>query len=266
MPKVLANGIDITYRVGGAGPRVLFISGSGGDLRSSRSVFEGPLPESFEVLSYDQRGLGQTAKPEGDYTMADYAADADALLESLAWPAALVVGVSFGGMVAQELAIRFPRRVRALVLACTSSGGKGGASYPLHELRHLDRDDRLARQLVLADVRRDVVWRARYPERMQRLLVMARDAERRDRDLEGAARQLAARADHDTWKRLPRIEMPVLVVGGLHDGIAPPANLEAIASQVPRAELQLFDGGHLFLVQDKNAYPYLIDWLNRQAN
>ena len=224
------------------------------------------MPESFEVLSYDQRGLGQTAKPEGDYTMADYAADADALLESLAWPAALVVGVSFGGMVAQELAIRFPRRVRALVLACTSSGGKGGASYPLHELRHLDRDDRLARQLVLADLRRDVAWRARYPERMQRLLVMPRGAERRDRDLEGAARPLAARADHDTWKRLPRIEMPVLVVGGLHDGIAPPANLEAIASQVPRAELQLFDGGHLFLVQDKNAYPYLIDWLNRQAN
>ncbi len=266
MPKVFANGIDITYRVGGEGPRVLFISGSGGDLRNSRSVFAGPLPENFEVLSYDQRGLGQTDKPESDYTMADYAEDADALLESLAWPAVPVVGVSFGGMVAQELAIRFPRRVRALVLACTSSGGEGGASYPLHELRDLDPDDRLVRQLVLADVRRDAAWREQYPERMQRLLVMARDAERRDRDLGGAARQLRARAKHDTWQRLPRIEMPVLVVGGLHDGIAPPANLQAIASQVPRAELQLFDGGHLFLAQDKNAYPYVIDWLNRQAN
>ncbi len=135
MPKVFANGIDITYRVGGEGPRALFISGSGGDLRN---------------------GLGQTTKPEGDYTMADYAADADALLESLAWPAVPVVGVSFGGMVAQELAIQFPSRVRALVLACTSSGGRGGASYPLHELRDLDRDDRLVRQLVLADVRRDI--------------------------------------------------------------------------------------------------------------
>jgi len=83
MPKIRANGIDIHYQIGGRGPRLLYISGSGGDLRNPRGLFEGPLPEHFEVLGYDQRGLGQTDTPDGDYSMADYAADADALLDAL---------------------------------------------------------------------------------------------------------------------------------------------------------------------------------------
>lgn len=263
MPKIRANGIDIHYQIGGRGPRLLYISGSGGDLRNPRGLFEGPLPEHFEVLGYDQRGLGQTDTPDGDYSMADYAADADALLDALDWPSAPVVGVSFGGMVAQEFALRYPDRVQALVLACTSSGGQGGASYPLHELADLDPDDRITRQLVAADVRRNESWRAENSDRWQRLLDVARKAVRKDRDLRGAAKQLAARAGHDTWERLAQIDIPVLVTGGEHDGIAPPVNLEAIATRIPKAELKLFDGGHFFLVQDRTAYPYIIDWLQR---
>ena len=233
-------------------------------MRNPRGVFDGPLPEHFEVLSYDQRGLGQTDKPDGNYSMADYAADADGLLDALGWPPIPVMGVSFGGMVAQELAIRYPARIQSLVLACTSSGGAGGASYPLHELADLEPDDRLARQLVAGDVRRDESWRAQNPDRWQRLLDIAGNAARADRDLEGAARQLAARAQHDTAQRLAQIDAPVLVAGGEHDGIAPPANLEAIATRIPQAQLKLFDGGHYFLVQDKTAYPYIIDWLEQR--
>jgi len=166
-------------------------------------------------------------------------------------------------MVAQEFALRYPDRVQALVLACTSSGGQGGASYPLHELADLDPDDRITRQLVAADVRRNESWRAENSDRWQRLLDVARKAVRKDRDLRGAAKQLAARAGHDTWERLAQIDIPVLVTGGEHDGMAPPVNLEAIATRVPKAELKLFDGGHFFLVQDRTAYPYIIDWLQR---
>jgi 3-oxoadipate enol-lactonase len=263
MPKVSANGIEVHYQIGGRGPRLLYISGSGGDLRNARGVFEGPLPEHFEVLSYDQRGLGQTDKPPGDYSMADYAADGEALLDALEWPSVPVVGVSFGGMVAQELALRYPDRIEALVLACTSSGGRGGASYPLHEIADLEPDDRITRQLVAADVRRDEAWRIKHPERWQRLLDIVRNASRKDRDPQGPAKPLAARAGHDTWERLVQIDVPVLVAGGEHDGLAPPTNLEAIANRIPNAKLKLFDGGHYFLVQDKSAYPYLIDWLRR---
>src|SRR3984957_4944173 len=111
MPVAQLGSIDLYYERAGDGPPLLFISGTGGDLRVKPNVFDGPLAKSFDVLGYDQRGLGRSAKPDVDYTMADYADDAAGLLGALDWASAKVVGVSFGGMVAQELAIRHPAKV-----------------------------------------------------------------------------------------------------------------------------------------------------------
>ena len=112
---------------------LLYIGGTGGDLRNQPNQLHSPLSDAFEVLSYDQRGLGQTSKPNGDYSMQQYADDAADLLDELSIEAIPVMGVSFGGMVAQELVKRHPSRVSKLVLACTSSGGAGGSSYPLDD-------------------------------------------------------------------------------------------------------------------------------------
>jgi len=263
MPTLRANGIELYYETGGQGPRLLFISGTGGDLRNRPNAFDGPLPTRFEMLAYDQRGLGQSAIPPGPYTMADYGNDAAALLDALGWDSVPVIGVSFGGMVAQELVLRHPERVSALVLCCTSAGGAGGASYPLHELARLPQEERLVRQLEISDLRHDAAWRREHPERFQRLLDLARAALRADRNETGAALQLAARAGHDTWDRLPQIDIPVLVAGGRYDGIAPVENVQALATRIPGAELALFAGGHLFMLQDRKAYPEIIDWLHR---
>ena len=108
MPFAEVNDIELYYEQAGnaeSGRKLLFISGSGSDLRSAPSPAAGPLGRDFEILAFDQRGLGQSAKPERDYTMADYAADAIALMDHVGWPSARVYGVSFGGMVAQELAV-----------------------------------------------------------------------------------------------------------------------------------------------------------------
>ncbi|MFP6814273.1 MAG: alpha/beta hydrolase [Pseudomonadales bacterium] len=261
MSYTMANGISINYQVAGTGRRLLYIGGTGADLRNRPNVFDGPLVREFEVLGYDQRGLGQTDKPAAAYTMADYADDAAALLNALGWQCEPVIGVSFGGMVAQELALRHPDRVRTLVLACTSAGGEGGASYPLHDLADLDAETRIARQLTLADNRRTPQWQAANPGRWAELVEMAGRSQRSDRDLEGAARQLRARVGHDTWDRLGQLRMPVLLAGGEHDGIAPPANMAAMHTRIPGSQLTMFAGGHLFFIQDKTAYPYVIQWL-----
>lgn len=263
MPTVRANGIEIYYELAGEGPRLLFISGTGGDLRNKPNVFDGALGRSFQVLAYDQRGLGRSEKPDVPYSMADYADDAAGLLEAVGWDRAHVVGVSFGGMVAQELVLRHPDRVERLVLACTSPGGAGGASYPFHEIEHLKGEARARHLLPISDTRRDATWAMANPELYEKLIAQtAADpfADEPGREM-GARRQLEARAGHDTWDRLPTITAPTLIAAGRYDGIARPETQEKMVARIPGAQLRWFEGGHLFMVQDRTAAPAMVEFL-----
>jgi len=254
MPFSTVDDVQIYWeRVGDPdGPPVLFVNGTGGDLRARPSPLEGPLADGFDLLGYDQRGLGQSDKPDEAYTMAGYAADALGLIDEVAgWDRFAVMGVSFGGMVAQELALLAPERVERLVLCCTSSGGKGGSSYPLHELADLDPDERLVRTILISDTSIDRAWIDEHPEIVD--LVRARSVgdPNDSAAAAGARRQLEARRDHDTYDRLTSLPMPTLVCAGRTDGIAPLANSETIADRIPDADLAVFDGGHGFLMSGK---------------
>lgn len=258
MPYVHVRDLRMYYKIRGAGPRLLYIGGTGGDLRRSPNIFDMPIARHFETLAYDQRGLGRSSRPDVSYTMVDYADDANALLDAVGWGRCLVLGYSFGGMVAQELALRHPRRVARLVLASTSSGGSGGASYPLHELSHLPIKDYVRRTLRLADTRRDTAWLAANPAQFKALVEqmtanMRVGADEPGRKI-GARRQMEARARHDTYERLPNLQMPVYICGGRYDGIAKPANLNALYQQIPGARMELFEGGHMFYLQDVRAF------------
>ena len=74
-------------------------------------------------------------------------------------------------------------------------------------------------------------------------------------------KQLMARKNHDTYDRLSQIKAPVLLLGGKFDGVAPVENMQAIADQIESSEIRFYEGGHMFLVQDKKAYPEMIEWL-----
>ena len=195
--------------------------------------------------------------------MADYADDAVALLDALGWTQPNVIGVSFGGMVAQELALRHPDRINRLVLACTSPGGEGGASYPLHEVQDMDPVDRAKFMIPISETRRDAEWAAANPKEYEFFVEFASTdayAGEPGRAM-GAQRQLEARRHHDTWDRLGDIHHPILICGGIYDGIALPATQEKLADRIPNAELKMFDGGHLFMIQDKAAIPAMLDFL-----
>ena len=102
-----------------------FGNGSGLSLQDVRLMLD-PLAAAFDLLAWDYRGFGRSAPVTRRYTMADVAADAAGLLEIAGWESCRLVGVSFGGMVAQEFAVTNPGRVERLALACTSAGGAGG--------------------------------------------------------------------------------------------------------------------------------------------
>jgi 3-oxoadipate enol-lactonase len=236
MKRIEANGISFTTAKDGSGPRLLFISGTGGDLRRANTALNLPLVKQFEVLAYDQRGLGQSGKPAGPYSMHGYAADAVAVMDAYGWGRAHVVGYSFGGMVAQELAIGWPDRVDKLVLGATAAGGAGGSSFPLHELQSLGLRERAQRTLELSDLSFTAEWQAANPqEAEQRIAVrLAQLSEFADEPgyHDGQHKQLEARSHHDTYDRLDRIAAPTLVISGSHDGQAPKAAGQAMAARI----------------------------------
>jgi 3-oxoadipate enol-lactonase len=255
--------LEVYYERAGAGPPLLFISGSGADLRIKPNQMDGPFPKAFDTLSYDQRGLGQTSKPDTPYTMADYADDAARLMDFAGWKSARVIGVSFGGMVAQEFVLRHPKKVERLVLACTSPGGAGGASFPFHTVEHMSREERARYLIPVNDTRRDEAWAKANPEMYAQFVAFASADPFGDEPgrAMGYHRQLEARAHHDTYDRLGQIDCPVLIAAGRYDGIALPATQEKMAARIKGAELRFYDGGHMFMIQDRTAMPAMVEFL-----
>jgi pimeloyl-ACP methyl ester carboxylesterase len=262
MPHCELSDVTIYYELSGQGEPVLFFNGSGATLSSS-ALLIGALAKDNEVLAHDQRGLGKTSIPEGPYTMADYASDGARLLDHVGWIRCSVVGISFGGMVAQEFAVTWPDRVNKLVLMCTSAGGDAGSSYPLHELASLAPDARQQKMALLTDTRFTPEWLRDHPDDAQMLSMRAEQAALpKDKDvLRGERLQLQARIGHDVADRLHRISAPTLVTAGRYDGIAPVSNSEAIAARIPQAELKVYEGGHLFTAQDRQAMVDIREFL-----
>ncbi|MDP3711140.1 MAG: alpha/beta fold hydrolase [Mycobacteriales bacterium] len=250
--RAAVPGADLYYEVAGDGPPLLSVSGSGSALRFGIGPATSPLRKDLTVVGYDHRGVGESVDLSSEPpTMDVFARDALALADRLGWDRFALHGLSFGGMVAQHVAALAPDRVTALSLACTSAGGAGGASYPLHEIG------------------------SPFAERMTELIDTrtAEDAELREFFLaflsagdpaalgEGYQRQMAARKEHDAWDRLPLITAPTLVGSGRYDAIAPPANGAALAGRIPGAEHRVYEGGHAYLFQDPAAASDLRDFL-----
>ena len=254
MPLAPVNGVDIAWERAGEGPPLLFLHGSGSTVISNTQLRR-PFERHFDVLTFDHRATGESQIPIGPFTMADCAADALALIDLAGWDTCRVVGMSFGGMVALELAVTAPERIERLALLCTSPGGEGGSSYPLHEGPPGPE---------VIDTRFTPEYLADHPRARLLLEVLAKRAEGKSFDvIRGEGMQLDARRHHDVWDRLDRITGPTLIAAGRYDGLAPLANSEAMAERIPDATLRVYEGGHVFVVQDRAAMRGVIDYLAR---
>jgi 3-oxoadipate enol-lactonase len=234
------------YDQRGEGADLVLIMGLGA--HSGAWLLNAPaLAKHFRVTAFDNRGAGRTAAPDEPYSMAQMAADTAGLMAALGIEKAHVVGASMGGMVAQELAIRFPERVSRLVIAC--SRAKAG------ELRH--KVAMAQRALWQAGLPREVIAAIQQPWGstpailqdehlpLERLALTARDPY--PIQPHAYLRQLDATMAHDTVGRLPSITAPTLVLVGAEDVLTPPFESEEIARLIPGAKLQILPrGGHGF--------------------
>lgn len=264
--QVTCGDIEICLGLAGKGPPLLFLGGTGWDLRAFPNPLESLLARSFTVALFDQRGQGRSTKPGAPCSMKTYAEDALAIADHLGWAAPAIVGYSFGGMVAQEYAIRFPTRLSNLVLAATTPGGEGGSSYPVHNLLDLDPMSRARSGLRASDrrfARLEENDAAQADQMVQRRMI----AQTRFSDEPGAKSglraQLSARASHDCYDRLRQIKAQTLVLSGSDDLQAPLEAQNKMSERIPHAEHRIVKGAHNFLFEEDTAYHEIAGFLGQ---
>jgi pimeloyl-ACP methyl ester carboxylesterase len=231
----------------GSGPPLLLIMGMSGTALHWGEPFMQLLRDDFDVIAYDHRGVGASTPLDGPITTPEMADDAAGLLAALGLDDAHVMGISMGGMIAQELALNHPERVRTLTLGCTYCGGEGSALASEEDLSGLVE--------AMGSGDRERALRAGWEINVSASLAADEDAfatfreiaMRRAVALEVIMQQMQACAAHDTNERLAQVGAPTLVIHGTEDRLLPVQNGRLIASRVPGARLEIFDGvGHLF--------------------
>src|ERR1700760_79079 len=241
--------IQLDYERSGKrdGPPLLLIMGMSGTSLHWGEPFLELLRADFDVIAYDHRGVGASTPLDGPITTREMADDAAGLLAALGLDDAHVLGISMGGMIAQELALNHPQRIRTLTLGCTYCGGEGSALASEQDLSGLveamgsgDRERALRAGW-------GINVSAAYAAGEEGYAKFREIAMRRAVALPVIMQQMQACAAHDTNARLPEIAAPTLVIHGTDDRLLPVQNGKLIASRIPRAQLEIFDGvGHLF--------------------
>jgi 3-oxoadipate enol-lactonase len=247
MPQAAVDGISLYYERHGSGEPLLLIQGMSGTHLAWGDAFLAGLGDDLDVVAYDHRGVGDSTPQSDPITIAQLADDAAGLLDALEWEAAHVLGISMGGMVAQELALRHPGRIRTLTLGCTYPGGAEAQLADPELIQELagallsgDRERALRTgfkaNLSAAHVADEAHWEPFHA--MATALPVA---------VPVIMLQMQAVMGHDTSARLGSIAAPTLVVHGTEDRMLPVVNGELIAQAIPHARLELLDGvGHMF--------------------
>ncbi len=239
--------LDVERSGRAGGEPLLLIMGMSGTALHWGEPFLEALRRDFDVIAFDHRGVGASTRLDGEISIAEMADDAAALLDVLGVSSAHVMGISMGGMVAQELALSHPERVRTLTIGCSYCGGEGGELAPQAVI------ERLGAAMMSGD--RELAIRTGWEINVSPSFAADEQAWQRFRAIaeERAVAvpvvlaQLRACTAHDTSGRLGELQMPTLVIHGTLDELLPVGNGHVIASLIDGSRLEILEGaGHLF--------------------
>ena len=255
MPKVEVNHIQLHYETAGSGAPVLLIGGLGADtFLWFRQV--GELSRRFQVINLDNRGAGESDKPDERYSIPMFATDAAGLLQALGIARAHVVGASLGGLIAQEFALAHPALLDRLVLVSTTFGGRRAVAPSLADhIRSLPKlrrsgdltaDTRSMFELLTTRewfrahpgvVDEYVAWRVAHPQPPR------------------AYERQRATSGYSVAKRVAQIAVPTLVVHGGKDRIVPVKNAHLLAARIPHAKLAILpNAGHACMIDHADEF------------
>lgn len=258
MPTIQSNGIELYYEVQGSGPPLVLISGVGYGAWFWHKILPG-LTEHYQVVVFDNRGAGKSAKPPGPYTVPMMAADTTGMLDALGIKAAYLLGHSLGGFIAQELVVSYPDLVSKLILASTNHGGLKVIPITQEAMDVLTNREGDALELV----RRGIAI-ACAPGFIERQLGLVQELinyrlsnpvpipQYQAQVAAGAG--MATLTDEQVQNRMGAIQVPTLVLFGEYDRVVPPGNADLLISKIANAESKIIPAaGHIFPIEDPAA-------------
>ena len=247
MPSVDAAGTELHYLRAGEGEPLLLIQGMSATHLAWGRPFLDELERSFDTIVFDNRGMGLSGQAELPFTIADLAGDTAALLDALELETVHVVGISMGGMIAQELALAHPERIRSLTVGASYCGGPEGTLMAPEDLQML--------ATAYASGVPEQVFRAMWEINLSpgfraddsRFAAFTEMGSALPAPQPVVLQQMRACAIHDTHERLGQIELPTLVIHGDADRLLGYSNGRQIAGLIPGARLETLAGvGHMF--------------------
>ena len=258
MATTYVNECNIYYETHGAGEPLILIMG----LRRNVEWWYHQIPslsEHFRVIAFDNRGAGRSDKPVMEYSIGLFADDTAALMEALDISDAYILGVSMGGYIAQELAIKYPDKVRKMILGCTSCGGERAVLMSEDRMQKFTANAGLQPEEILRkdmDIYFSDSFVNQNPEKIEEFIQISL---RYYQPPDAFERQFDACLRHDTGDRLKNITKPTLIMTGDDDPLVPPANSEILQTLIPDSKLSTYPGGrHCFFIE-------AAEWFNRKA-
>jgi 3-oxoadipate enol-lactonase len=260
MPFLENQGAKIYWDEQGEGTPILLIMGLGYPSQMWHRT-RPLLVERYRTVALDNRGVGRSDVPPGPYPIPVMAADAVAVLDAAGVDGAHVYGVSMGGMIAQEFALQYPKRVRSLILGCTAAGGPTAIRAEPEVTQFLMSRGQMTPQEA-AEAAVPIIYDSGTPrERIDEDLAVRRDWLPRP---EAYANQLMGIIAWEAYSRLDQIKAPTLVIHGETDRLVPPGNGELIAARIPHAKLvKIPHAGHIYPTdQPEAAHRPVVEFLS----
>ena len=262
MPTAKVGDINIYYEIHGKGEPLVMIMGGGGSVE----WFYRDIPvfsREFKVIVFDNRGSGRSDKPDVPYTTEMLADDMAGLLDAIDIESAHIQGGSMGGMIAQQFALRYPKKVRSLILMCTYCGGPHSVMLNPEvmatwaSMQSLPPKERMMETFRICLSQKFIDNNPALIQQMMKHMMKRPDYMQ--------TRQAEAVASHDTYNRLSEIKAPTLIIHGDADRGVPVENARILAYRIPGAELVILKNvGHMFMFEaEEEFHRLMLDFLKR---
>jgi 3-oxoadipate enol-lactonase len=244
------DGLKLRYEIRGSGDPLALIMGFSGSSRGWGEPFLSRIEKRFKTVLIDNRGTGESDKPDAPWTMADMADDVAAVLDHAKISRAHIYGISMGGMISQEFALRHPTRVRGLVLGCTTCGMQHGAPTNPDNVGKLTPQPGMSPEDAARMAFSVACGTAFLASKGGQAFIDQQIADMGKypvTPMHTFTRQMEAIMPWDSYERLGQIKAPTLIFHGDDDKLLPHANAEILHQRIPGSKVHILKGiGHMF--------------------